>query len=35
MTVYQAEPGSRDHDAITLLSMIANGDQVPGEPSAR
>jgi transcriptional regulator with XRE-family HTH domain len=35
MTVYQAEPGSREHDAITLLSMIANGDQVPGEPSGR
>ena len=25
MTVYQAEPGSRDHDALTLLSMIASG----------
>jgi transcriptional regulator with XRE-family HTH domain len=28
MTVYQAEPGGRDHDALTLLSMIASG----GEP---
>jgi hypothetical protein len=27
MTVYQAEPGSRDHDALTLLSMIASGDE--------
>jgi transcriptional regulator with XRE-family HTH domain len=27
MTVYQAEPGSRDHDALTLLSMIAGGDK--------
>jgi len=26
MSVYQAEPGSRDHDALTLLSMIASGD---------
>jgi len=25
MSVYQAEPGSRDHDALTLLSMIASG----------
>jgi MmyB-like transcription regulator ligand binding domain len=25
MTVYQAEPASRDHDALTLLSMIASG----------
>jgi hypothetical protein len=24
MTVYQAEPGSCDHDALTLLSMIAS-----------
>jgi len=23
-------PGSRDHDAMTLLSMIANGEQAPG-----
>jgi hypothetical protein len=28
MTVYQAGPGTRDHDAMTLLSMIASG----GEP---
>lgn len=28
ISVYQAEPGSRDHDALTLLSMIASG----GEP---
>ncbi len=27
MSVYQAEPGTRDHDALTLLSMIANGDE--------
>ncbi|MBV9446975.1 MAG: helix-turn-helix domain-containing protein [Streptosporangiaceae bacterium] len=27
MTVYQAEPGTRDHDAMTLLSMIAGGAQ--------
>lgn len=27
MTVYQAEPGGRDHDALTLLSMIASGDE--------
>jgi hypothetical protein len=25
MSVYQAEPGSPDHDALTLLSMIASG----------
>jgi transcriptional regulator with XRE-family HTH domain len=28
ISIYQAEPGSRDHDALTLLSMIASG----GEP---
>ena len=27
MSVYQAEPGSRDHDALTLLSMIAAGHE--------
>lgn len=27
MSVYQAEPGSRDHDALTLLAMIASGDR--------
>jgi hypothetical protein len=27
MSVYQAEPGSRDQDALTLLSMIASGDK--------
>ncbi len=27
MTIYQAEPGSRDHDALTLLSMIASRDK--------
>jgi transcriptional regulator with XRE-family HTH domain len=27
MSVYQAEPGSRDYDALTLLSMIASGDE--------
>ena len=27
MTVYQAKPGTRDHDAMTLLSMIASGDE--------
>ena len=26
ITVYQAEPGTRDHDAIILLSMIAEGE---------
>src|SRR5215469_13566474 len=31
MTVYQAEPGTRDHDAMTLLSMIASG----AEPELR
>ncbi len=30
MTIYQAAPGSRDHDVITLLSMITNGEQTPG-----
>jgi hypothetical protein len=30
MTIYQAAPRSRDHDAMTLLSMIANGEQTPG-----
>jgi len=29
MTVYQATPGSRDHDAMTLLSMIVNGERTP------
>jgi transcriptional regulator with XRE-family HTH domain len=27
ISVYQAVPGSRDHDALTLLSMIASGDE--------
>lgn len=27
MTVYQAKRGTRDHDALTLLSMIASGDE--------
>jgi transcriptional regulator with XRE-family HTH domain len=27
VTVYQAEPGTRDHDAMLLLSMIASGDE--------
>jgi hypothetical protein len=27
MSVYRAEPGSRDYDALTLLSMIASGDE--------
>jgi hypothetical protein len=27
MTVYQAEPDTRNHDALTLLSMIASGDK--------
>jgi transcriptional regulator with XRE-family HTH domain len=34
MTVYQAAPGSRDHDAMTLLSMIVNGEQVPRHGSS-
>lgn len=25
VTIYQAQPGSREHDALTLLSMIASG----------
>jgi transcriptional regulator with XRE-family HTH domain len=33
MTVYQAAPGSRDHDAMMLLSMIANGERVPRDSS--
>jgi transcriptional regulator with XRE-family HTH domain len=33
MTVYQAKPGTRDHDALTLLSMIASGDET--ESAAR
>jgi len=33
MTVYQAAPGSRDHDAMTLLSMIANGERAPRDGS--
>jgi hypothetical protein len=28
MSIHQTEPGSHDHDALTLLSMIASG----GEP---
>ncbi len=32
MSVYQAEPGSRDHDALTLLSMIASGDKPENAP---
>ena len=31
MTIYQAAPGSRDHDAMTLLSMIASGERAPGQ----
>jgi transcriptional regulator with XRE-family HTH domain len=27
ISIYQAEPRSRDHDALTLLSMIASGDE--------
>jgi hypothetical protein len=27
ISIYQAEPGSRDHDALTLLSMIASGNE--------
>ncbi|HET9974656.1 MAG TPA: hypothetical protein VFQ68_40935 [Streptosporangiaceae bacterium] len=34
MTVYQAAPGSRDHDAMTLLSMIVNGERVPRDGSS-
>jgi hypothetical protein len=26
ISIYQAEPGSRDHDALTVLSMIASGN---------
>jgi transcriptional regulator with XRE-family HTH domain len=27
MSVYQAEPGTRDHDALTLLAMMTSGDK--------
>jgi hypothetical protein len=29
MTVYQAVPGTRDHDAMTLLSMVADTPDLP------
>jgi transcriptional regulator with XRE-family HTH domain len=29
MTIYQARPGTRDHDAMTLLSMVANTPDLP------
>jgi hypothetical protein len=29
MTIYRAEPGTRGHDAMTLLSMVAD---TPGLP---
>ncbi len=29
MTIYQAEPGTRDHDAMTLLSMVAGAPDLP------
>jgi transcriptional regulator with XRE-family HTH domain len=29
MTIYQARPGTRDHDAMTLLSMVANTPSLP------
>jgi transcriptional regulator with XRE-family HTH domain len=29
MTVYQARPGTRDHDAMTLLSMVAAAPDLP------
>jgi hypothetical protein len=32
VTVYQAEPGTRDHDAMLLLSMLANGDESEPRP---
>lgn len=33
MTVYQVEPGTRDHDALTPLSMIASGGDPKDAPS--
>ena len=27
MSVYQAKPGTRDHDAMTLLAIMASGDE--------
>jgi transcriptional regulator with XRE-family HTH domain len=35
MTVYQAKPGTRDHDAMTLLSMVADAPDLPGLGSMR
>lgn len=32
VTVYQAAPGSRDHDAMILLAMTASDDQAPQRP---
>jgi transcriptional regulator with XRE-family HTH domain len=29
MTIYQAKPGTRDHDAMTLLTMIADAPSLP------
>lgn len=29
MTIYQAKPGTRDHDAMTLLSMVADAPDLP------
>jgi transcriptional regulator with XRE-family HTH domain len=29
MTIYQARPGTRDHDAMTLLSMVADTPDLP------
>jgi transcriptional regulator with XRE-family HTH domain len=29
MTIYQARPGTRDHDAMTLLSMVADAPDLP------
>ena len=29
MTIYQARPGTRDHDAMTLLSLVADPSDLP------
>lgn len=34
LTIYQASPGTPDHDAMTLLSMTAAADR-DGEPRPR
>jgi hypothetical protein len=29
MTIYRARPGTRDHDAMTLLSIVADAPGLP------